>query len=244
MQLRTAFYTSLVFSVSVAIVLSLYVSIFYLLLFLLIIPYCIIGIYDCLQKENNVNRNFPVVGHIKQLLVNNRELLQDWIFENEQQIRPFDRIQRDIVNHRAEDKAQTVAFGTRYDYYKSGYEWILHSNHPAQEIKNDLRILVGSKDCTQPYSCSILNVGGMSYGSISKNATLALNGGALLGNFASNTGEGGLTDYHLQYGGDLIFQFGTGYFGCRDKKGNFDEEEFTRNAKLPQIKMVEINTEK
>jgi len=180
------------------------------------------------------------VGHIKTLLVNNRELIQDWIIENEQDIRPFDRIQRNIVYHRADNKQQTVAFGTRYDYYAEGYEWILHSNYPAEKIVQDLRINVGGKDCTQPYSCSILNVGGMSYGSISRNATLALNGGARLGNFASNTGEGGLTEYHLKYGGDLIFQFGTGYFGCRNDKGEFDEKKFSEKALHQQVKMIEV----
>jgi glutamate synthase domain-containing protein 2 len=237
---RLAFYISLVILAAVAVWAGMYVSLNYLWMFVVIIPYAVVGIYDCVQEENNVNRNFPVVGHFKQLLVDNRELLQDWIFENEQQIRPFDRIQRGIVYHRAEDRQQTVAFGTRYNYFEPGYEWILHSNHPAAAIENDLRVLVGGKDCTQPYSCSILNAGGMSYGSISKNATMALNGGALLGNFASNTGEGGLTDYHLHYGGDLIFQFGTAYFGCRGKDGRFDVAEFARKAQMPQVKMTEI----
>jgi glutamate synthase domain-containing protein 2 len=237
--MRNYFYASAVILLVLTVCLSIY-SPWFLILLALVIAYTVVGIYDCLQKENNVNRNFPVVGHIKQLLVNNRELLQDWIFENERELRPFDRIQREIVYHRADNAQQTVAFGTRYSYHESGYEWMLHSNHPSQEIKTDLRISVGGEDCTQPYSCSILNVGGMSYGSISKNATMALNGGARLGNFASNTGEGGLTDYHLHYGGDLIFQFGTGYFGCRTPDGGFDEEEFIRNANTPQVKMIEI----
>lgn len=237
--MRKYFYASVIILLTLTIYLSAF-SLWFLLLLILIIPCTVLGIYDCLQQQNNVTRNFPVVGHIKQLFISNRELLQDWIFENEREIRPFDRIQREMVYHRADDKQQTVPFGTHYNYYEPGYEWMLHSNNPSKEIKTDLRILVGGKDCTQPYSCSILNVGGMSYGSISKNATMALNGGARLGNFASNTGEGGLTDYHLHYGGDLIFQFGTGYFGCRTPDGKFDEAEFILKATVPQVKMIEI----
>ena len=238
--MRNAFYISVFFLFLITALLSYFFSAYYLLLLLIFIPYAAVGLYDCLQKENNVNRNFPVVGHIKQLLVSNRELLQDWIFENEIDIRPFDRIQRSIVYQRAEDSRQTVAFGTRYNYYESGYEWLLHSNHPAEEIKNDLRVIVGGEDCSQPYSCSILNSGGMSYGSISSHATMALNGGASLGNFASNTGEGGLTEYHLRFGGDLIFQFGTAYFGCRNSAGEFDEQEFAKKSSATQVKMIEI----
>lgn len=238
--MRTFFYLSVIILLAITAALAAAFSPYYFLLLLIIIPYSAIGIYDCIQTGNNVNRNFPVVGHLKQLLVNNRELLQDWIFENEQDIRPFDRIQRNIVYHRAENRQQTVAFGTRYNYYEPGYEWILHSNHPAEKTESDLRILVGGKFCSQPYSCSILNVGGMSYGSISRNATMALNGGALLGNFASNTGEGGLTEYHLKFGGDLIFQFGTAYFGCRNSNGEFDEEKFSAHALRPEVKMIEV----
>jgi glutamate synthase domain-containing protein 2 len=238
--LRTFFYLSVIFLFAITVYLAIIFSHWYLLLLVLVLPYTITGIYDCIQTGNNANRNFPVVGHLKSLLVNNRELIQDWVIENEQDIRPFDRIQRNIVYHRADDLQQTVAFGTRYDYYKEGYEWILHSNYPAEKSVQDLRITVGGKDCTQPYSCSILNVGGMSYGSISKNATMALNGGARLGNFASNTGEGGLTEYHLKYGGDLIFQFGTAYFGCRNAKGEFDEERFAEKALHQEVKMIEV----
>lgn len=237
--MRNFFYVSAAVLLALTIFLST-LSPWYLLLLLIVLPYVALGIYDCLQTGNNVYRNFPVMGHVKNLFVHNRELLQDWIFENEREIRPFDRIEREIVYHRADNAQQTVALGTRYNYYESGYEWMLHSINPSKEIKEDLRITVGGPGCTQPYSCSIFNVGGMSYGSISKNATMALNGGAKLGNFASNTGEGGLTDYHLHYGGDLIFQFGTGYFGCCTPDGRFDEAIFIRKATVPTVKMIEI----
>lgn len=199
-----------------------------------------IGLYDTFQTHNNVLRNYPLIGHIKQPLVKNRKLLQDWIFESNIEGRPFNWVERTIIYSRAENTEQTSPFGTQLNYKENGYEWILHSNHPGKEIEEDLRILVGGPDCTQPYSCSILNVGAMSYGSISDHATLALNAGAKLGNFASNTGEGGLTEYHLKYGGDLILQFGTAYFGFRDENGNFSEEEFRRQVVHPSIKMVEI----
>jgi glutamate synthase domain-containing protein 2 len=210
------------------------------LLGILVIPYVATGVYDCMQGGNNVTRNYPVVGHIKQIFIANRELIQDWILENEREVRPFDWIVRDMVYARSKNEQQTVPFGTKYDYYKPGYEWLLHSNSPSKKPEGELRVMVGGPDCKQAYSCSILNVSAMSFGSISDNATLALNGGARLGNFATNTGEGGLTEHHLKYGGDVIFQFGTAYFGCRDEDGNFNDAKFAEKALNPNVKMIEI----
>lgn len=237
--MRKFFYVISFISVAAVALLGL-ISPWWLLCYIFILPVVALGLYDTLQKSDNVSRNFPLVGRIKQLFVKNRELIQDWILENERDIRPFDRIQRNVVYTRADNKPQTVAFGTRYSYHKSGFEWMLHSNCPSDKVEDDLRIMVGGADCTKPYSCSLLNVSGMSYGSISKNATLALNGGAKLGGFAANTGEGGLTDYHLENGGDVIFQLGTGYFGSRDENGRFSEKIFREKAAHPQVKMVEI----
>lgn len=213
----------------------------YLWWLILTLPLFCVILYDASQKSNNVLRNFPIVGHIKQVIVKNRDLLQDWALENNRDGRPFSWIERKIVYSRAENAGQTTApFGTQYNVYAPGFEWVQHSVAPAPKIEGDLRIMVGGPDCTQPYSCSILNVSAMSYGSISKNATMALNGGAKLGNFASNTGEGGLSEYHLRYGGDLIFQLGTGYFGCRNENGGFNEEKFAEAAKNAAVKMIEI----
>jgi len=207
---------------------------------ILTLPFLGIILYDISQKKNNVLRNLPIVGHIKQLLVNNRDLFQDWVLENNRDGRPFSWIERKIVYIRANNEEQTAPFGTQYNVYAPGFEWVQHSVAPAAQIEGDLRIMVGGQDCLQPYSSSILNVSAMSYGSISKNATMALNGGAKLGNFASNTGEGGLAEYHLKYGGDLIFQLGTGYFGCRNVNGGFSDEKFTSATKNPAVKMIEI----
>jgi len=208
--------------------------------FLFIVPFIGLGLFDVLQTDNNVWRNFPWVGHVKSLFVDNRDIAQNWLLENDREGMPFNNIQRNIIYKRSANVSQEAPFGTQFDYYKPGYEWFMHSAAPIEHDGSDLRIQVGGPDCTQPYSCSILNVSAMSFGSISKNATMALNGGAKLGNFASNTGEGGLTKYHLHYGGDLVFQFGTAYFGCRDANGNFDDGLFAQAATHPNVKMIEM----
>ena len=215
-------------------------NIYWLWSFAFIVPFVLLGLYDHFQKVNNVWRNFPWIGHVKSLFVNGREMAQDWILENDREGRPFNWVQRSIIYKRADDAPQEAPFGSQFDYYKTGYEWFLHSTAPLPHDETDIRTMVGGPDCKQPYSCSVLNVSAMSYGSISWNATLALNGGAKLGNFASNTGEGGLTKYHQFYGGDLIFQFGTAYFGVRDKDGNFDPELFAAIAKTQEVKMIEM----
>jgi glutamate synthase domain-containing protein 2 len=208
--------------------------------FVFIVPFVGLGLYDVLQQEHNVWRNYPWVGHIKSLFVENRNIAQNWLLENDREGMPFNNIQRDIIYKRADDAPQESPFGTQFNYYKQGFEWLLHSAAPFQVDEADMRVMVGGPGCTQPYSCSILNVSAMSFGSISKTAIMALNGGAKLGNFASNTGEGGLTKYHLHYGGDLIFQFGTAYFGCRDANGNFDDGLFAQVAANPNVKMIEM----
>jgi glutamate synthase domain-containing protein 2 len=209
--------------------------------FVIVLPIVAVGLYDSFQKSNNVWRNYPWLGHLKQIFVSSREMFQDWFLENDREGRPFNWVERNIIYKRADDASQESPFGTQFDYYKEGYEWLLHSVSPIRINEDeDLRITIGGADCKQPYSASILNVSAMSFGSISKNATMALNGGAKLGNFASNTGEGGLTKYHLAYGGDIIFQFGTAYFGCRAADGGFSEEKFAKVAAHPQVKMIEM----
>jgi glutamate synthase domain-containing protein 2 len=208
--------------------------------FLFIVPFVAVGLFDSTQKGNNIWRNYPWVGHIKALFVENREIAQDWLLENDLEGRPFNWVKRNIIYKRADNAPQEAPFGTQYDYKQLGFEWFLHSAAPIKMEDGDLRITVGGPDCKKPYSSSILNISGMSFGSISKTATMALNGGAKLGNFASNTGEGGLTEYHLHYGGDLIFQFGTGYFGCRDENGSLDENSFRDIAQHDTVKMIEM----
>jgi glutamate synthase domain-containing protein 2 len=191
-------------------------------------------------KKNIILRNYPFFGHFRYIISYGRHEFQDWILEQETEGKPFDHVARYIVKRCAQGKLETLPYGSMYDFRKNGYEWLIHSIFPTQKIQDDLRIQVGSKECLQPYSSSIFNASAMSFGSISKNAVMAVNGGAQLAGFAQNTGEGGLTNYHLRYSGDIIFQFGTGYFGCRDKDGNFSEEKFKEVAAIPQVKMIEM----
>ena len=199
-----------------------------------------LGLYDYAQTSHAVLRNFPLIGHGRYLLELIRPEIYQYFIESETDGVPFGRDQRTLVYQRAKQVRDTVPFGTKEDVYGVGYEWVNHSVAPLHLEASDLRIPVGGPDCTQPYSASILNISAMSYGSISKNAVLALNQGAKMGNFAHNTGEGGLSPYHLEGGGDLIWQIGTGYFGCRTSDGRFSPERFAENAAQPQVKMVEL----
>ena len=199
-----------------------------------------LGLYDYAQTSHAVLRNFPLIGHGRYLLELIRPEIYQYFIESETDGVPFGRDQRTLVYQRAKQVRDTVPFGTKEDVYGVGYEWVNHSVAPLHLEASDLRIPVGGPDCTQPYSASILNISAMSYGSISKNAVLALNQGAKMGNFAHNTGEGGLSPYHLEGGGDLIWQIGTAYFGCRTPDGRFSPERFAENAAQPQVKMVEL----
>lgn len=199
-----------------------------------------LGLYDYVQTSHAVLRNFPLIGHGRYLFELIRPEIYQYFIESETDGVPFGRNQRAVVYQRAKQVRDTVPFGTKQNVYSVGYEWVNHSVTPLHLEASELRILVGGPDCTQPYSSSILNISAMSYGSLSKNAVLALNRGAQMGNFAHNTGEGGLSPYHLEGGGDLIWQIGTAYFGCRTPDGRFSPERFAENAAHPQVKMVEL----
>ncbi len=207
---------------------------------LILVPLLILGFIDFFNKSDNIRRTYPLIGRISRLLEKQRHVLQELLFLDRTEGKPFTWIQKEIVYKRASDNNMTQPFGTQMPYTAIGREWFSHSAFPAKNVEDDFRITVGSSFCKQPYSSSILNVAGMSFGSISKNATLALNGGAKLGAFAQNTGEGGFTPYHQEHGADIIFQFGTGYFGCRNDKGEFDEEKFKTIAQDDLVKMVEV----
>jgi glutamate synthase domain-containing protein 2 len=166
-----------------------------------------------------------------------------YFVETDTEGKPINRILRSLVYRRAKGANDTEPFGTQMDLYQIGYEWMEHSMYARsnpKEIHKIPRIKVGGKDCLQPYSSSLLNISAMSFGSLSKNAVLALNKGAKMGGFAHNTGEGGISEHHLKPGGDLIWQIGTGYFGCRREDGTFNEKTFRENALRPQVKMIEI----
>lgn len=227
--------------ITAVVLISLYVKPIWWI-FYLIGPLVLIGLYDIIQTRHAILRNFPIIGHFRYILEGIRPEIMQYFVETDTEGRPFDRIDRSLVYRRAKNATDTTPFGTQEDTYKAGYEWINHSLYAKShhDFEVDTRVLVGGKDCTQPYSASVLNISAMSFGSLSKNAVEALNGGAKLENFAHNTGEGGISPYHLENGGDLIWQVGTGYFGCRNQDGTFSPEKFKETASFPSVKMIEI----
>lgn len=198
-----------------------------------------IGIYDRLQRKHTLLRNFPVLGHMRYILEFFRPEIQQYFVASDDSERPFDRRTRTVVYERAKGIPDTISFGNDKDIMKAGYEWALHSLSPKHHTDVDPRIIVGNEQCKQPYSASRLNISAMSFGALSKHAITALNLGARKGGFYHNTGEGGLTEYHL-HGGDVVLQIATAYFGFRTPDGNFDPDKFRKQAILPEIKMIEI----
>lgn len=207
---------------------------------LLVVPVVLLGVADMTQSKHAVRRNFPVIGHGRYLLEQIRPEINQYFVESNYDGRPFSRNDRSVVYQRAKGELDTLPFGTQRDVYAVGYEWINHSLAPVHPDESLSRVIVGGPQCRQPYSASMLNVSAMSYGSLSKNAVLALNTGAKIGGFAHNTGEGGLSPYHLEPGGDLIWQIGTGYFSCRTRDGRFSVDEFQKRATLDTVKMIEV----
>ncbi len=206
---------------------------------LITLPLLLLAVYNTRQKKHAVLRNYPVIGYARYLFESIRPEMRQYFFESDADGRPFNRRQRSIVYQRAKNVKQTVAFGMQVNPNEAGYEWMAHSVYPVHIEDKDLRVTIGNDQCSQPYSASVLNIGAMSYGALSKTAIQSLNQGAQLGGFAHNTGEGGISDHHLA-GGDLIWQIGTGYFGCRDEEGNFNDALFAKNAGRPQVKMIEL----
>jgi glutamate synthase domain-containing protein 2 len=206
------------------------------------VPFFILGVYDLLQTKHTITRNFPMFGHLRFLMEDLRPKVYQYFIESDTNGTPFNRQSRSVIYQRAKKADDTRPFGTELDVYENGYEWLNHSIAALDHSKLNLdpRVKVGGPQCKQPYSASVYNISAMSFGSLSQNAILALNSGAKIGNFAHNTGEGGLSDYHLQPGGDIIWQIGTGYFSCRHKDGTFDYDAFKQRAVLPQVKMIEI----
>lgn len=204
-----------------------------------LIPIIILWIYDLVQKKHTILRNFPVLGHVRYFLEFLRPEFQQYFIATDESELPFNREIRTLVYERAKNTRDTIPFGTERDIVSVGYTWALHSLAPKHLTEVEPRIMVGGDDCLQPYNASRLNISAMSFGSLSGKAIMAMNKGAMIGGFAQNTGEGGLSSYHLQ-GGDLIFQIGTAYFGCRDANGNFDDQEFTIEANRNEVKMIEI----
>ncbi len=240
--MRKKFITLIIVFHLAILLLSIIVHRGFLWILLISFPLAIMGIYDMFQKRHAIKRNFPILGRLRYVMEDLRPKIYQYFVESDNDGRPINRNERSTIYQRAKKDLDSTPFGTQLDVYAEGYEWLGHSISPTNPSKmnHDPRVLIGGTDCKKPYQASILNVSAMSFGSLSTNAVLALNGGARLGNFAQNTGEGGISPHHLTQGGDIIWQIGTGYFGCRDFDGCFSEENFLKNALLPQVKMIEI----
>ena len=201
----------------------------------------LLGIYDLLQTRHAVRRNYPILGNVRYLVESVRPEIRQYLIESDNEQLPFSRTQRSLVYARAKNQASDRPFGTQKDVNQVGYEFISHSLLPVVPANPaEFRVRIGGVACLQPYSASIFNISAMSFGSLSANAILALNKGAQLGNFAHDTGEGSISRHHTEYGGDLIWELGSGYFGCRDENGAFDPQRFAEQARRPQVKMIEL----
>src|SRR3954465_5739226 len=200
-----------------------------------------LGIRDLTQKSHAVLRNYPISAHLRFLLEETTPEMRQYLLGSEKDGMPFSRDTRAVIYQRAKMVLDKRPFGTQEDVYRDGYEWIHHSVAPKARAEEKFRLKIGGPDCTKPYSASVFNISAMSFGALSPNAVRALNAGAKKGGFAHDTGEGGVSPYHRENGGDLIWEIGSGYFGCRNRgDGSFDAEEFARVASDPQIKMVEL----
>lgn len=208
-------------------------------LYVPLVPVVLLGVYDALQTKRAVLRNFPVLGHFRYLFEMIRPEINQYFIESNTDGRPFSRELRSVVYQRAKRERDTVPFGTQRDVYEVGYEWLDHSM-TARHVRDVPRVRLGEGRCAQPYDAALLNISAMSFGSLSANAVRALNGGAKLGGFFHNTGEGGISAHHLEPGGDLCWQLGTGYFGCRRADGTFDPAQFEQKARHPQVKLIEV----
>ncbi|ADE13314.1 ferredoxin-dependent glutamate synthase [Nitrosococcus halophilus Nc 4] len=204
------------------------------------LPLVALGIYDWTQQRWTLTRNYPVAARIRWLFYDLRPYLRAYIVEGDLEGKPFSFDARNLVYARARGKPDTHPFGTEWDMTSDEYEWLCHSIAPAENPEKNPCVSIGGAQCQQPYSASIFNISAMSFGSLSANAVEALNKGARLGGFYHDTGEGGISPYHLKQGGDLVWEIGSGYFGCRDNKGNFDEDLFIEGATRNEVKMIEI----
>jgi len=208
-------------------------------LFVGVVALVMVGLRDVTQTKRAILRQYPILGHGRYLAEHIRPEIQQYFVESDTNGAPFSRATRAVVYQRAKGDLDKLPFGTQLDVYAPGHEFLAHSIHPKPPAI-DSRVSIGGPACTRPYSASVLNVSAMSFGALSAAAVTALSRGAAAGGFAVNTGEGGVSPYHLDGGADLIWQIGTGYFGCRAEDGAFDPEMFATTAALPAVKMIEI----
>lgn len=239
--MRREFILISLLSVVVTIFLCFY-SKWFLILLLFLLFISLLGLIDMMQNKHTIRKNFPVLGRFRYIMEDLRPKIYQYFVESDTNGAPFNRLQRNVIYQRAKKVNDTVPFGTQLNVYESGYEWLNHSINAldAHTLDENPRIKVGGPQCLLPYMASMYNVSAMSFGSLSRNAILALNTGAKAGNFSHNTGEGGLTPYHLEPGGDIVWNIGTGYFSCRNEDGTFSEKAFQERAILPAVKMIEI----
>ncbi len=200
----------------------------------------VLGFVDYSQPRQAIRRNYPVLAHFRFFFEYIRPEIRQYFIEADRDELPFSRAQRSIVYQRAKGTIDKRPFGTQLDVYQPHYEWMNHSIAPTEIDSHDFRIEIGGAQCTRPYSASVFNVSAMSFGALSANAIMALNEGARRGGFFHDTGEGSISRYHREKGGDLVWEIGSGYFGCRDEQGRFDADKFAVNAALDQVKMIEI----
>ncbi|WP_268036499.1 FMN-binding glutamate synthase family protein [Algoriphagus sp. PAP.12] len=205
----------------------------------IIVLILLIGIRDFYQKKHTILRNFPVLGHMRYLLEMISPELHQYVVESDTDGKPIDRNHRSYIYSRAKNQNKTHPFGTELDVNERNYKWMHHSIYPAKKLESPPRVKIGGASCTQPYEASLFNISAMSFGALSKNAIKALNLAAKEGGFFHDTGEGGISKYHMN-GGDLVWEIGTGYFGCRSENGGFDPEKFQEKANWDQVKMIEI----
>lgn len=242
-SIRTKALWAVILVAAVVAALAIWLSPWWWLGEILLVPLVLLGIFDYFQLRHSILRNYPLAGRLRFLLEGIGPEMHQYLVEKNTDGRPFDRDTRSVIYERAKNVGDKKPFGTELDVYDAGYSWMNHSIAPRPMIPDpgtELRVIVGGEQCTQPYSASVLNISAMSFGALGHAAVRALNQGAKSGGFAHDTGEGGLSRYHKEAGGDLIWQIGTGYFGCRDANGDFDPVAFRANATLPQVKMIEI----
>ena len=241
--MRNEFLTFSIVSVSLIVGISLFLWPPFWFALLILGPIILLGLYDMVQTKHTIMRNFPILGRGRYVMEELRPKIYQYFIESETDGKPVSRVFRSVIYQRAKKELDTAPFGTMVDVYDEGYEWMHHSiaAKDAHQLQQHPRITVGGPACSQPYKASILNVSAMSFGSLSRNAVMALNGGAKLGGFAHNTGEGGISPYHQEFGGDLVYQLGTGYFGSRAADGNFSPEKFRDLiAANSTVKMIEL----
>jgi glutamate synthase domain-containing protein 2 len=202
---------------------------------------CLVGVHDIVQRQHSILRNYPVIGHVRWITELIRPEIRQYLIEADEDAAPFSRSQRSLVYQRAKGDPGERPFGTLLDTYRDGYEFVAHSMMPVKAADPaTFRITIGNDQCERPYSASVFNVSAMSFGALSANAIRALNAGAKRGGFSHDTGEGSISPYHLEMGGDIVWELGSGYFGCRSADGHFDPDRFAEHAGLEQVKMIEI----